>query len=221
LSLPAPFADDILPRRSFTTELNEATGKSQLSVNPVSPVVTSHHHGRRITGVEFLSAIEHSAFSTWVREDSSFWVYPGILFMHTVGVALVVGISAMIDLRLLGFARTLPVAPLERFFPVVWTGFWINAVSGTILLAANATAMFTNPVFYVKMLLIAIGVVDMALLRRVVFRAADPEKGIPASGKFLAAASLVLWFGATTAGRLMPYLGAVSGAPGVTNKIGG
>jgi hypothetical protein len=171
--------------------------------------------------VEFLSAIEHSAFCTWIREGSSFWVYPGILFMHTVGVALVVGMSAMVDFRLLGFARALPVAPLERFFPVIWTGFWINAVSGTILLAADATATLTNPVFYVKMLLIAIGVVDLVLIRRVVFRGPTADVAVPVLGKFLAVASLVLWFGATTAGRLMPYLGAVSGLPGVTNRIGG
>jgi hypothetical protein len=171
--------------------------------------------------VEFLAAIEHSAFCTWVREDGSLWAYPGILFMHTVGVAIVVGMSAMVDLRLLGFARTLPVAPLEKFFPVIWTGFWIDAVSGTILLAADATAKFTNPVFYVKMLFIAIGVVDIVLIRRVVFRGPTADAAVPALGKFLAAASLVLWFGATTAGRLMPYLGAVSGLPGVTNRIGG
>jgi hypothetical protein len=171
--------------------------------------------------VEFLSTIEHSAFCTWVREDHSLWSYPGILFMHTLGMATVVGVSAMVDLRLLGFARTLPVAPLERYFPIMWTGFWIDAISGTILLAADATTTVANPVFGVKMVLIALGVVNMVLIRRVVFR--DPNAGtaVPALGRFLAAASLVLWFGATTAGQLMAYLGAVSGLPGVTNTIGG
>jgi hypothetical protein len=171
--------------------------------------------------VEFLSAIEHSAFCTWVREDSSIWAYPGILFMHTVGVALVVGVSAMIDLRVLGAARRLPVAALEPFFAIIWAGFWINAVSGTILLAADATAKLTNPVFFVKMVLIALGVVNMVLIRRVVRRAPQADAAGPVPGKLLAAASLVLWCGATTAGRLLPYLGAVSGLPGVTNKIGG
>jgi hypothetical protein len=172
-------------------------------------------------GVDLLSTIEHSAISTWVREGSSFWAYPGILFMHTVGVALVVGISAMIDLRVLGFARTLPVAPLERYFPVIWIGFWISAISGTILLAADATTKLANPVFGVKMILIALGVVNMALIRRVVFRASTADTARTARGRLLATASLVLWFGAAAAGRLMPYLGAVAGLPGVTNKIGG
>ena len=171
--------------------------------------------------MEFLQTIENSAFCTWVREDSSIWAYPGILFMHSAGMAIVVGISAMVGLRLLGFAPKLPVAPLERFFPIVWGGFWINAISGVVLLAADATAKLTNPVFGVKMLLIGLAAVDMVLIRRVVFRDPRVDHAVPALGKFLAAASLVLWFGATTAGRLLAYLGTVSGVPGLTNRIGG
>jgi hypothetical protein len=171
--------------------------------------------------LEFLSAIENSPFSEWVRTSSSLWAYPGLLFMHTLGMATVVGMSAMVDLRLLGFARTLPVAPLERYFPIMWTGFWINAISGTMLLAADATTRVTDPVFGVKMVLIALGVVNMVVIRRVVFRDPNVDHAVPVLGRLLAAASLVLWLGATTAGRLMAYLGAVSGLPGVTNKIGG
>jgi hypothetical protein len=73
----------------------------------------------------------------------------------------------------------------------------------------------------VKMFLIALAAADMVLIRRVVFRGSPVEGPVPMVGKLLAAASLVLWFGATTAGRLMAYLGAVSGVPGLTNTIGG
>jgi hypothetical protein len=171
--------------------------------------------------VEFLQTIEHSAFCTWVREDNSIWAYPGILFVHAAGMAIVVGISAMVGLRVLGFAPKLPVAPFERFFPIIWGTFWLNAVSGMVLLAADATAKLANPVFGVKMLLIGLAAADMVLIRRVVFRDPRVDQAVPALGKVLAAASLVLWFGATTAGRLMEYLGAASHVPGLTNKIGG
>jgi hypothetical protein len=170
--------------------------------------------------VDLLQTIENSAFCTWVREDSSIWAYPGILFMHTTGMATLVGINTMIGLRLLGFAPKLPVAPLERFFPIVWAAFWVSAISGTILLAADATAKLTNPVFGVKMLLIGLAVADMVVIRRVVFRGRRGEQAVPALGKVMAAASLVLWFGATAAGRLLAYLGAVSGVPGLTNTLG-
>jgi len=169
--------------------------------------------------VGLLQTIEGSAFCTWVREDSSIWAYPGILFVHVAGMATLVGISAMIGLRMLGFARQLPVAPFERFFPVLWAAFLIDAISGTVLLAADATAKLANPLFAVKMLLIALAGADMLVIRRVVFRNPRADQGVPALGKALAALSLILWFGATAAGRLMGYVDAASGLSGLT-KIG-
>jgi hypothetical protein len=171
--------------------------------------------------LEFLSSVENSAFCEWVRTSSSLWAYPGILFLHTVGLTIVVGISVVVDLRLLGFAPGTPVAPLERFFPIMWLGFWINAVSGTILLALDATTKLTNPVFGVKMVLIGLAVVDMIVIRRLVFRDPTADTSGSSTGKFLAAVSMLLWFGATTAGCLTAYLGSVSGVPGLTNRIGG
>ena len=157
--------------------------------------------------MEFLSWIENSSFSTWVRTTPSIFGYAGFLFLHTVGLAIVVGMSAMIDLRLLGFARRVPVPPLEQYFPILWIGFWINAASGTVLLAQDATTRFTNPVFGIKMLLIGLAVLDMVLIRRVVFRDPKVNTSVPGLGKLLAAVSLVLWFGATIAGRMMAYVG--------------
>ena len=171
--------------------------------------------------MELLSSIENSSFSTWVRTTPSVFGYAGLLFLHTVGFTVLVGIGAMIDLRLLGFARRVPVAPLERFFPIMWGGFWLNAVSGTVLLAQDATAKFTNPVFGVKMILIALAVGDTLLLRRLVFRDPNVDKAVPGLGRLLAVVSLALWFGATTAGRLMAYVGFVPGVPGFQNRIGG
>jgi hypothetical protein len=170
--------------------------------------------------VNWLSAIEHSALSTWVREDTSIFAYPGILFLHTAGLSVVVGLCAVVDLRLLGFARRLPVAPLERFFPIIWAAFVVDAISGTILMAADATTRLTSPIFYVKMTLIAGAAAATVALRRTAFRRRAPDGSIPPAAKWLAAVSLALWFGATAAGRLMAYLGTVAGAPGLANRIG-
>jgi hypothetical protein len=170
--------------------------------------------------MQFLLSIERTAFATWVRESSSLLAYPTILFLHTVGLGFLVGMNAAIDLRILGFADRIPLKPMERFFPVMWFGFWVNALSGTALLAADATTKLANPVFYVKLAFIALAVVVMVTIKRRVFAAPplDAER-VPAFGRGLALASLVLWTGAITAGRLMAYLGPVSGAPGVTNTI--
>ena len=67
----------------------------------------------------------------------------------------------MVDLRVLGFARRLPLAPLERYFPIIWAGFWASAISGAILFAADATSKIVSPLFGVKMLAIVLGVLTM------------------------------------------------------------
>jgi hypothetical protein len=98
------------------------------------------------------------------------------------------------------------VAPLEKFYPVMWAGFWINAMSGVVLLAID-TKKLASTDFYVKMGFIALGVVIMAMKRRKVFRGpaavARPTGGLD---RRLAIASMVCWTGAITAGRLMAYL---------------
>jgi hypothetical protein len=162
--------------------------------------------------MEILTWLEQTGFSTWVRESGSLWSFPGILLLHTVGMALVVGIVAGIDLRILGFAPALPLASLEKFMPIMWAGFWVNAITGTILLVADATTKMTNPDFGVKMVFIFIAVFVQRRIQRRVF--ADPTLGqgpTPANAKMLAAASLFCWFAAVTAGRLLAYVGPVSG----------
>jgi hypothetical protein len=172
--------------------------------------------------MEILASLEHSAFSVWVKESGSIFAYPGILFMHTIGLGLLVGANTAINLRILGVARRMSLAPMESFLPVMWLGFWINAVSGSILFVADATTKLANPAFAVKMGCIALAVVNIFLIRRYVFRDPGLDRGpVPAIGKVLAVTSLLLWTGAITAGRLMAYLGQDSGAPEFINHIGG
>jgi hypothetical protein len=169
----------------------------------------------------FFSIIEQSGFSTWVRESGSLWAYPFILFCHTVGLGIVMGTSTAIDLRILGFAPRIPLSPLERFYPFMWTGFWINAISGVILLAADATTKVVSPIFYTKMAFITLAVWIIQLFKSRLFGHPDSldVASVPGKDKMLAAASLVCWLGAVTAGRLMAYLGPVSGIPGATNHF--
>ena len=162
--------------------------------------------------MDFLLRLENSGFFSWVRESTSLFAFPGILLLHTIGMGLVVGINAGIDLRILGIAPALPLAPMEKFFPILWIGFWINAVTGTILLLADATTKLANPDFYVKMVFIALALINLRMLKTRVFR--DPlvdKRPLSANVKILAVTSLFFWLGAITAGRLMAYVGPVSG----------
>ena len=166
--------------------------------------------------MQFLLRVESSALGSWVRESSSLWAYPTILFAHTVGLGFLVGMNTAVDLRMLGFARRIPLAPMERFFPVMWLGFWMNALSGTTLFIAGATRHAANPFFYIKMTCIALGLVNIQLLRRQVFR--NPTRvetaRVPMKDRILASTSLALWAGAITAGRLMAYYSGSSGVGG-------
>ncbi len=159
--------------------------------------------------MDFLLRIEDSGFSTWIRESKSLFAYPTILFLHAVGMGIVAGMSGALDLRVLGFARHMPLGPLEKFFRVIWIGFWINAASGFLLLIANASTKAVSGVFWIKLGFIAMALVVQQMMRNTVFR--DPladKKPVAFNGKALALTSLALWAGAITAGRLMAYIGA-------------
>jgi hypothetical protein len=154
----------------------------------------------------FLRTIEETGFSTWLRESDSVFAFYFILFFHTVGLALLVGANAVIDLRLLGIARDIPIAPLKRLFRIMWLGFAINAASGFLLLIAYPTKALTNPDFYVKLTLIGFAVWVMQRLESRVFDDSSlSEADMMARGATLAKWSVFLWIGVITAGRLLAY----------------
>jgi uncharacterized membrane protein len=161
--------------------------------------------------MDFLLWLEQSGFSTWVREGGSTWGYPFILFMHTLGLGTLAGVSGAVNLRVLGFAPNIPLAPLKRLFPLMWLAFAVTAVSGTALLVADATTKLASPVFYVKMVFVALAVVNLQLIKRQVFTDRAGDMPLAPNGRLLAVTSLLLWMAATTSGRLMAYLGPVSG----------
>ena len=154
----------------------------------------------------FLRSIEDSSFSTWLRESDSPFAFYFVLLFHTFGLALLVGANGLVDLRLLGFFRTMPLVPLKRFFSIMWLGFWINATTGTLLLIAYPTKALTNPVFYAKLMIIGSAMWILTKLQKEVFADTSvTETDMMARGATLAKWSLVLWLGAISAGRLLAY----------------
>jgi hypothetical protein len=168
--------------------------------------------------MELLRAVENSGFGIWVRESGSMWSYPTIIFLHAVGLTFVAGVNAALDLRLLGFAPRLRIASMAGLFPVMWVGFWINALSGFALLVADASTMMVSWIFWVKMAAIALAVMNLVSIRRVMFLDVPDwvvkRNIVPARVKMLAATSLLCWTVALTAGRLTAYLGAGALAKG-------
>jgi hypothetical protein len=160
---------------------------------------------------DFLATIEASPFSTWLRESNSIWAYPTVLTLHTIGLGLLVGANAALDFRLLGFARALPIAGLRPLFRTMWIGFWVNAISGVLLLAADATTKAAAPMFLIKLGLVGIGVAVIAVQRRVLSRDGTGATIVTPAARSLAVLSLAVWFVAIAAGRLMAYPGLFFG----------
>ena len=152
--------------------------------------------------------LEATTVSTWVRESGSLWAYPTVLAAHTVGMSLLVGASAVLDLRLLGVARSVPLGPLAVVFRPLWAGAAMSAISGLLLFGADASTKGTTAVFFVKLGCIAAAIAVAWRLRRV-FDGGHGATGaatLPGRTRMLAVLSLLLWAGAMTAGRFMAYL---------------
>ncbi len=154
-----------------------------------------------------IEAIENSAYAVWVRESPSFWAYTWILSLHAMGLAIVVGINTIVALRLLGYVPDIPVNSLRKLFPWMYLGFTINAFSGLSLLAANATNDLHNWMFFVKLSMIALAMVNLELTKAKVFNhpAVVNGTGVPIEAKYFALASIVFWSLAICAGRLTEY----------------
>jgi hypothetical protein len=129
-----------------------------------------------------------------------------MLILHTVGMAFLVGTNVALNARILGAGRGVPLTSMLPFSRVMWLGFWVNAVSGTALLIAYPTKALTNPVFYLKLTLIAAGLVQARwILRHIPQESGAGDGWMPKAMKMRAALSLACWLTAITAGRLLAY----------------
>lgn len=151
--------------------------------------------------------IEQTGLSMWVRESPSLLAFPSILFLHTLGLALLAGISVALDLWLLMGASRAPRIATRGFFRTMWLGFAINAVSGVVLLIAYPAKALTNWVFYTKMGLILLALLALEATRREVFEGVKPGDVVTVTSRArsLAIVSLVCWAGTIVTGRLLAY----------------
>ena len=156
--------------------------------------------------MSFFRSLQDSAFTDWFLGSESIWTYPTVLTLHTIGMAILVGASFVVHLRVLQVANGIPLQRLRQLYQFIWIGFIINLATGLVLFVTQAADRVVDPVFYVKIGSIAMALWFGALVKR---RAIDPGVVSPAAtrqSRPLAAASLGLWIVAIVAGRLMAYL---------------
>jgi len=157
-----------------------------------------------VSAMEFLIWLEHTEFSVWLRESD--WGHPIVLCFHAVGMGLVVGISFMFGARVLGYAKSFPLAAFDQLYGLAWLGFAMNASSGVILLVAEPRRMPVAPAFLIKMALIVLAGFSIWALARALSGMERASAGdVPTGAKVSAVASIVFWCGAIVAGRLIGY----------------
>ena len=158
-----------------------------------------------------LGALESSGLGQAMRQW--LWLYPSVEIVHIVGIALLFGSIAVMDLRLLGVSRSIPVRTLARHV-LPWSAgsFLLIIPSGLLMFTAHATEFIDSEVFVVKMLLILAGGVNAALFHTITFRTADVwdseemrKLPPPPSARAAGALSLVIWISVIACGRLLAY----------------
>ena len=153
----------------------------------------------------FFRSLQNSAFTEWFLGSDSIWTYPTVLTLHTVGMAILVGASFVIHLRVLQVAAAIPLRRLLPLYRFIWTGFAISLLSGLALFVTEAADRIVDPVFYVKL-----GSIAAALWLGLIVKHRAIDRGAPevttGRSRSMAAAALALWTVAIVAGRLMAYL---------------
>ncbi|HEX4002398.1 MAG TPA: DUF6644 family protein [Candidatus Acidoferrales bacterium] len=158
--------------------------------------------------MHFCLWLQHTAFITWL--SSSVVLATFIEVLHYFSMFLLVGSIALVDLRLMGIAakRRNATELANDLFPVMWTGFGLNLLSGFLLFAGDAADFYGNHVFYFKLLVVLIALVFGIVVQANVKRW-DRPTGIPVFAKLLAVVSLALWIGSILASVEVPALTSV------------
>jgi hypothetical protein len=132
-----------------------------------------------------------------------------MLGLHVVGLAIVVGIFVMRDLRLIGFFEGISYESLDSLRKLGWTGFVINAISGCFLFSSQATMFIESTPFLLKISMIFLAAICAAILQNKSHADAvrwDAGGAAAGSVRSLAILSTALWMGAIISGRLVAYL---------------
>jgi hypothetical protein len=153
-----------------------------------------------------LDWLESTSLALWLRESPSLWSTATVMTLHTMGMAILVGASWVLDLRLLGVSRNVPVSAFRWVFPAVAVGLTMNLITGVLLFIKNATVWATAIPFLVKMALVVASAATIIPIRKYVVNSDAGTLAVGSDARLLAVASILAWTGAVVAGRMLAYL---------------
>ena len=150
--------------------------------------------------METLWWIEDSKFGMLV--SSSEWGYPIVLSLHALGMAVLVGVSLILAMRVLGLGKAIPVAALGPYWSVAIGGFVVNLFSGAALFTGSASTLFFNTAFHIKLIGVVIGLALTWWLVKICVRG---NGEVSTTHRSIAGGSILAWAVALVAGRLIGY----------------
>jgi hypothetical protein len=142
------------------------------------------------------------------------WTWPTLESLHFLGLCLLIGALLVMDLRLIGFQRTIPLAAVHALTPVAVIGFVINLVTGVGFLFGAPETYGRNGAFWLKMALVLLAGLNYAFFAwriEPTLSHLGPRDEMPLRAMAAGVASLALWFGVLALGRLLPYVGSGGG----------
>jgi hypothetical protein len=153
--------------------------------------------------------LEQTTVGTTIKE--SLWLFPIIETVHIFGIILLVGATSILDLRLMGLAfRDESVSRLGgRFLPWAWAGFITQVTTGLLLFSSEATKMYVNTGFQIKMLLILTAGINVLVFHSITYQSVDQwdnDPVAPFGARVAGLISILLWFGIVAAGRWIAYV---------------
>lgn len=152
-----------------------------------------------------LTWMERSRLHDFMLE--SLWAFPGAETIHFIGLILLFGSVAVVDLRLLGFAPRIPLQPLLAFVPLSLLGFGLNATTGILFLFSDPFRYYPNPAFRLKMLAIVFAAANAVWFKYAVSRKVACGETPGNDARVIAVLSILTWVFVIVAGRMIPYVG--------------
>src|SRR5262245_22169983 len=157
---------------------------------------------------DLLGSVEGSTVATTIR--NSLYLFPLIESFHVIGLSMVFGTIAIIDLRLLGVASTR--RPFTRVISDIlkwtWVAFGLTVTTGLLMFITNADVYYHNLFFRSKMALLALAGINMVVFELTAGRSVhrwDKDQSAPLAGKTVAAVSLLLWITIIFMGRWIGF----------------
>jgi hypothetical protein len=141
----------------------------------------------------------------YVRDTPWTWVTAETL--HFVGLSLLIGVLAIINLRLLGFMKQLPTSVLMRLLPWGMLGFAINTMTGMLFFAAAPQQYFGNPAFFWKLVFLMLGGANVVYFTFDTGWQIETGRDAPSLSKVLAVSAMFLWVGVMYWGSMLPFIG--------------